>query len=83
MRQVQALNKNHEDLSGPLIDTYHLVGNTQYLNSKKYRLYRRKNSKKNFEVILRPGWSPPYVVLVNILYVQMYHLLQIKKKKMC
>ena len=39
MQQVQLLNKNHEDLSLHLIDTYDLDENAQYLNSKKYRLY--------------------------------------------
>ena len=31
MQQVQGLNKNYENRSGPFIDTYSLIANIQYL----------------------------------------------------
>ena len=39
---MQGLDKNYEDHAGPLIDTYNLVENTQYLYSEKYRPHRRR-----------------------------------------
>ena len=42
VQQVQALNKNYEDLCWPLIDAYKLAVTRQYLYLVKYKFSRRK-----------------------------------------
>ena len=60
VQQVKVLNKGHEDLCWPLIDTYKLAVYRQYLYLVIYRSHRRKKLSHFLGVILRPGWNHPY-----------------------
>ena len=54
VQQVKVPNKDHEDLCGPLIDTYKLAVTRQYLYLLKYK-FRPKKIAPFLGVILRPG----------------------------
>ena len=61
VQQVQALNKNYEDLCWPLIDAYKLAVTHQYLYLMKYEFSRRKEHSHFLGVVLLPGWNHPHV----------------------
>ena len=49
VQQVKVLNKDYEDLYGPLIVTYKLAVYRQYLYLVKYRSHRRKKLSQGRE----------------------------------
>ena len=61
VQQVKVLNKGHEDLCWPLIDTYKLAVYRQYLYLVIYRSHRRKKLSHFLGVILHPGWNHQYM----------------------
>ena len=69
VQQVKVLNKGHEDLCWPLIDTYKLAVYRQYLYLVIYRSHRRKKLSHFLGVILRPGWNHPYVYVSSARFI--------------